>query len=139
MSRKKEIHKLKIDSYSIIVYFNQASFYRSLSPDLKAQLKYMYGQKWGKPVDMVDASHNQGLADLDTKEIKLCIYRYSGSDAIAELVAHELGHLIKEKHIQNPPYNKKNIPEHEKKANHYENFYKLVTKISGAVYYCTWS
>jgi hypothetical protein len=69
-------------------------------------------------------SECMGFAQPEDKEMWLFIPHYYKHNDLSETIAHELGHLMTFKTDDYPEEERE-----EKKAEHYENFYKLVVRI----------
>lgn len=69
-----------------------------------------------------------GFACLEDNTISLYVPMID-DDELEETIAHEIGHLVEGGFKKNPPDKSRYNKRHELKANHYQDYYKLVKKI----------
>jgi hypothetical protein len=68
-----------------------------------------------------------GFAELENKKISIFIPNNQNDLELSKVVAHEVGHIIEGGFKKNPAARMINL--HERKAEHYENYFVLVNDI----------
>lgn len=73
------------------------------------------------------SSECMGFSQLDDKLVWIFVPKEYDLKDLKETIAHEIGHIIEGGFKHNPAPRMRNL--HEKKANHYMNFYLLTDEI----------
>jgi len=101
--------------------------------DLLKYGKEFLGVPDGAHADVEGSDMTGGCASIEHNSISFYVNPNHSFDELLETVAHELGHLITGGYEKNPPDEDGYSEEHEKKANHYQEFtmdaYKLAKKL----------
>ena len=92
--------------------------------DIEEWGKEFYGLPEGAEIDNRTELESEcmGFAQPEDKEMWLFVPHHHKNNDLSETIAHELGHLMTFK-----------SDDHEKRAEHYENFYKLVIRIRSRI------
>ena len=116
------MEKFKFKGIQIHVYYDLLEF----------GLKYLEVPKGCEP-DYESSDKTGGVTIILDNFIAFYVHPKHDFDDLLATVSHELGHLITNGYTENPPDEDKYFDEHEKKAEHYENFvidaYNLTKKI----------
>lgn len=108
----------------------QISYYTSE----KEWIEEFYGDlPEGYLIDAKSLPNSTGFASLNPEEIFILRTSRSEFEDLLSTVAHELGHIVSGGYETNPPDNEEFADEHEKKAEHYENFVMKAYKITNAL------